>query len=571
MSEKLVMTFFLLTVGTLMLSQQFVNKSYTDLRKKYENLKKEDETALPSVHAFILKARRDKNAEKLYLGYKDAVFYVKDPHAKLAYADSTISVALASKNNELISDAYLGKGIIYYFNFRKFQKASDWYLKAHQYSLKTDDEYLKKKIIYHLGVVNSYLGYYRKALQLFNQSIQFYEQQSKNTVDKNLNYNYSRGYLNSLHQMVICHRNLNEDSKADSLLMVGLSITKNRSEYILENAYFLKCNGIMYYKNKKYNDALYYLKKALPIINEKKDFTWAAVIHSYLGNIYMKTGEEKRGVAELKKVDSIYQQHQFILPEATGSYIDLIDYYKKNGNEQEQLRYTNQLLKANEGIRTDFTYLAAKIYEDFEIAGLIKDKNNLEQSISKQQIFAGLILVLFAIVINRMIYRYRQREKDLKRRYDELIIRLKPVKLDEGLNVERPQRSSKNRVDLPDNVVEKLRKKIESFEAKNQYLEPGITAAKLAESFKTNATYLSAYIREFKGVNFSTYITHLRINYITHKLNSDKDYPKYTIKALTESCGIASRNNFTDHFKRINGISVADFIKIKLKDNEKEQ
>ena len=112
---------------------------------------------------------------------------------------------------------------------------------------------------------------------------------------------------------------------------------------------------------------------------------------------------------------------------------------------------------------------------------------------------------------------------------------------------------------------------LHNFEDKKQFLEAGITAVKLAERFKTNPTYLSAFIRESKGLNFSNYITQLRIEYITHKLNSDKEYPKYTIQALAEMCGIASRNNFTEHFKRINGIGVADFIKMKLKDNAREQ
>ncbi|WP_409991384.1 helix-turn-helix domain-containing protein [Chryseobacterium sp. Leaf405] len=125
--------------------------------------------------------------------------------------------------------------------------------------------------------------------------------------------------------------------------------------------------------------------------------------------------------------------------------------------------------------------------------------------------------------------------------------------------------------ELPDELVENLTLKVQNFEDKKQFLEAGMTAAKLAARFKTNPTYLSTFIHERKGLNFSTYITQLRIEYITQQLNSDKDYLKYTIQALAEMCGIASRNNFTDHFKRINGIGVGDFIKMKLKDNEREQ
>lgn len=554
----------------MLLSQNTVTISYADIRKKYENLEKEDKNALPYVNAFIEKAKKENNLEKLCLGYKDAVYYTKDAGVKLSYADSTIAAAFKSGKDELISDAYLGKGIIYYFNFRKFQLASDEYVKAHQYAVKTDDEYLKKKIIYHLGVVKSYLGYYDNALQLFNQSIVFNESKSKDEVNANLSYNYCRGYLNSLHQMIICHRNLNQNAKADSLLMVGLAATKNKSEFTLEHAYFLKCAGIIYYKNKKYSDALYYLKKALPVLNQKNDFTWASVIHFYLGNIYLKHGDNKKGILELKKVDSIYNKHQFILPEATESYRSLINYYKSNKNEKEQLYYTNQLLKVNEGIRKDFAYLAEKIYEDFEIAGLVREKYTLEKSLGRRNILVTFAIAFSAISIIMLIWRY-VRERDLKKRYDDLQRKLNGIKEPMQILEEKQLSSAKAKSDLPDELVEKLKLKVQNFEDKKQFLEAGITAVKLAERFRTNQTYLSAFIHESKGLNFSSYITQLRIEYITHKLNSDKDYPKYTVQALAEMCGIASRNNFTDHFKRINGIGVGDFIKMKLKDNEREQ
>lgn len=565
MSERTILTFFLLITGVMLLSQKNVSPSYAELRKKYENLEKEDTAALPYVSNFIQKAKKENNFEKLCLGYKDAVFFTTDAQVKLSYADSTIAAAFKSKKNELISDAFLGKGIIYYFNFRKFQLASDEYVKAHQYAVKTDDEYLQKKIIYHLGVVKSYLGYYSKALQLFNQSIEFNENKAKNETNANLRFNYCRGYLNSLHQMVICHRNLNQNAKADSLLDVGLSATKNKSEFTLERAYFLKCTGIIFYKNNQYSDALYYLKKALPVIEQKNDFTWAAVIHFYLGNIYLKHGDVRKGIMEFKKVDSIYNKHQFLLPEASDSYRSLIRYYKNRQNEKEQLYYTDQLLEVNEGIRRDFSYLAEKIYEDFEIAGLVKEKHQLEKSITLQKMTILLVFILSSGLILFLIRRYRKREQNLKQKYAELILRLNIAQKPEEV-LPQPQAPSRNKNELPGDLVRRLKIKIQYFEDHHQFLEAGLTVVKLADRFKTNPNYLSAFIHDYKGAHFSIYLMNLRISYITNKLNSDPNYLKFTVKALSQMCGIASRNNFATHFKSVNGIGVSDFIKMKRKD-----
>jgi AraC-like DNA-binding protein len=234
------------------------------------------------------------------------------------------------------------------------------------------------------------------------------------------------------------------------------------------------------------------------------------------------------------------------------------------------LYYTNQLLKVNEGIRKDFAYLAEKIYEDFEIAELVKDKYTLEKSLGRQHILVTFAIVLSGILIIVLIWR-SVRERDLRKRYADLQKKLSAIK--QPIQVLEEKRIDYIRIksELPDELVEKLTLKLQNFEDKKLFLEPGITAAKLADRFKTNATYLSTFIHESKALNFSSYITQLRIEYITEKLNSDRDYPKYTVQALAEMCGIASRNNFRDHFKRINGIGVGDFIKMKLKDNERDR
>lgn len=90
----------------------------------------------------------------------------------------------------------------------------------------------------------------------------------------------------------------------------------------------------------------------------------------------------------------------------------------------------------------------------------------------------------------------------------------------------------------------------------------------MAAQFNTNTTYLSTFINESKGVNFKNYLNNLRIDYITNLMNTDKNYLKYTIEALAEKCGIASRQNFSDLFYEINGMRPTDFIK-KKKEEQK--
>ncbi|WP_228373937.1 helix-turn-helix domain-containing protein [Epilithonimonas tenax] len=77
----------------------------------------------------------------------------------------------------------------------------------------------------------------------------------------------------------------------------------------------------------------------------------------------------------------------------------------------------------------------------------------------------------------------------------------------------------------------------------------------------TNKYYLSQYINDVKGINFSKYLSTLRINYITRLMYENPYYLQIKVQGLADECGIASRQNFSDLFQEINGIRPTDFIK----------
>ncbi|WP_449399369.1 hypothetical protein [Chryseobacterium wanjuense] len=112
--------------------------------------------------------------------------------------------------------AYIEKGVVYYYHYKKYQKALNEYLAAYEYSKNTNNEFLKYQNLYHIGVVKSYLGYYEEAAQLFKQCIDYYSLKSKSSLHPNEIFNNKKGYLNSLHQLIICYRNLGKTKEADS-------------------------------------------------------------------------------------------------------------------------------------------------------------------------------------------------------------------------------------------------------------------------------------------------------------------------------------------------------------------
>ncbi|WP_275141389.1 AraC family transcriptional regulator [Elizabethkingia meningoseptica] len=539
------------------------------MREKYVSLEENNEKALNSVHVFITKAKKEKNYNKLVQGYEDAVYYSATNKKKLIYADSSIIAAKESQNNDLISRSYLGKGIIYYYNLKNYKSALDEYLKAYEYSKKGYTNYQKYKIIYHLGVVKNYLGYYNDALGLFNECIDYFEPKTSGNYHPNEIFNNSKGYLNSLHLAAVCYSHLGDYKKADSLTNKGLNFINNDkiNEFAQEKSYLLKNKGISEYQKGEFAKAIQTFNEAIPVLEKNNDFAWASVSDFYIGKSYLGQKQETEAMKQFKKVDSIFQKHDFILPELRENYELLINYYRKHEDPKQELYYTKVLLKADGVLTRDFTYLSSRIHREYDTQNLMDIQTRLE---SQNKWGLGMIILL-CVIVSVLVYnvwKYYQNEKKIRLKYKALEENLQHHLENAAPAVPYENISSQSKSTMSEDVYKDLQEKLENFEKEKQFIEKGITLNKLAVSFDTNSTYLSQFINETKGINFNKYLGILRINYITQLMYEKEKYLNYTIQSLSEECGIASRQNFSDLFQEINGLRPTDFVKKRKKDLE---
>ncbi|MEN2436672.1 AraC family transcriptional regulator [Weeksellaceae bacterium A-14] len=535
-------------------------KSYTELRKQYEEMPENDQRAIPFIWVYLKKAKKENNFKKIYQGYQDAAFYTKEKTVKLKYADSCVNYALKSNEDELISNAYLEKGVIYYFFYKKYQPALNEYLKAYEYSNKIKDDFLKYRIIYHLGVVKSYLGYYNDALKLFEESKSHFKSLANANIHPNLVYNNQKGYLNSLHQQIICYRQLGNYRKSDSLIQVGLSSLPTSREYSLERSYFIKCLGISEFKKRKYPEAIAHLRLALPEIKKINDFNWTSVIYYYIGQSYEKVGKEDLAISYFVKVDSTFQKEKFIVPELRSNYESLINYYNKIKDPEKELHYTKQLLNVDNMINKDFQYLSDKIHKEYDTKALLEKQQQLENKNSVGSISLKIAIVLIFIMAITIYYR-NKKEKMIQCKYAELEKRIIEHEKLLTTTTSAPCTVKENRIEVPDMVLNDILQKLDDFERKKEFTKKGLTQQELAKIFSTNTAYLSQIINEYKGKKFNSYLNELRICYITDLLYHNPKFLDYTIEALSKECGITSRHHFSELFQEINDIRPTDFIK----------
>jgi len=544
-------------------------KSYDDYRKKYDVYGEDDQRALPSLNLYINKAKREKDYPELFQGYRDAVFYSKSWSKKLSYADSCLDAAYKSSNDDRIATAYVLKGSIYYANYKKYKPALDEYLMAYKYSKDSYDLYLKNKVAYHLGVVKNYLGYNEEALELFKNCITHFETEANNPNRHPAQiFNNQKGYLNSLHQMIVCYRNLKDYKKADSLIEIGLLKTFNNKDFSLERSYFLKCKGISEYNNNKYQSSIGFLQESLGLI--KDDFAWMSFDYFYMGKSYMALNKEELAISNFKKIDSIFNKHEFILPELRENYEILINHYRNKKDAENQLYYTTQLLKADSIISRDFAYLSLKIHREYDTNSLIEEKGRLETA----NTWGGFLIVLLGITATVLTYILVKRKKKEKLKLDRYHLLEEKLRTNSysvpnvpvNATTSAPEEPDDKKTQITETIKKDLLKKLQIFEDKKQFNQKGLTIHKLAIQFETNSNYLSHVINEQKGMNFNRYLGDLRIRYITYLLYEKPIYLNYTIDSLAKECGIASRQNFSDLFFEINGIRPTDFIKNRKKE-----
>lgn len=113
---------------------------------------------------------------------------------------------------------------------------------------------------------------------------------------------------------------------------------------------------------------------------------------------------------------------------------------------------------------------------------------------------------------------------------------------------------------LSKKTKKELLKKLEAFEASNQFLDKNMSLSTLVGELNTNAKYLRPILKFEKHTDYNSYINELRIKYIVEKLKTNPEYLNYKISYLAEESGFSSHSKFSASFKNITGLCPSKFI-----------
>lgn len=115
-------------------------------------------------------------------------------------------------------------------------------------------------------------------------------------------------------------------------------------------------------------------------------------------------------------------------------------------------------------------------------------------------------------------------------------------------------------LDIPEDTIVLVLKKLEKFEMDKKFLGKDLRLATVAISLNTNSKYLYRILSHYKGKRFVEFINDLKIDFIVTLLKQDRMTRNYTNAALAEEAGFTSTQQFVNAFKTRTGMPVNFFI-----------
>jgi AraC-like DNA-binding protein len=113
---------------------------------------------------------------------------------------------------------------------------------------------------------------------------------------------------------------------------------------------------------------------------------------------------------------------------------------------------------------------------------------------------------------------------------------------------------------LNDEDKEKIKKSIlRYFEKKEVYLNPDLNMDLLSKALKIPKYQLTEVLNTSIGKNFFQFVNAYRVEEVKKMLVDPKNL--YSIEAIGYECGFSSKSSFYKEFKRITGMTPAEYKK----------
>ncbi|WP_109302181.1 helix-turn-helix domain-containing protein [Aquimarina sp. AU474] len=531
-------------------SDSLLTKEYTYLKKKIFKNAKDSSKAIVYTQSYLFKAKKDIDTIKIVNGFYYMSGITKDKEITEKYIDSMILYSKNLKTKNYPALAYYNKGKIEY-NKGHFKNALDLYLKTNEKAEELDNTtlfYASKKSI---GILKSRIGEHQNALIELKECYQHYSKLKKSKPTTYLSTLSALSGTYSLNKKLDSATILNRLGYKESM-----AFNKPDSKY-----YFTLNEGINLFYKKNFTPAKDSLSNVIEELKTNKDKANLSIAYFFYGKTLSALGKEKEAIVAHIKVDDIFQEISEIMPNNRENYEILINYYKKLGDKDNQLKYIKRLITVDSVLHTNYRYLMKAVVQNYDTPRLLSEKQKIIDNLETGKKTSRTIIIILAIISFLLLFLWlinRDRQKQYKRRFEELYHKQDSHK---NQNTQPVSLKEKTKLAIPEESIKEILNQLTVFEDELGFIQPDLSINFLAKKFGTNSKYLSKIINTYKKKSFNHYINNLRIDQSIVKLKTDSKFRNYTIKAIAQEMGFNTTDAFSKAFYKQNGIHPSYFIK----------
>ncbi|WP_430408581.1 helix-turn-helix domain-containing protein [Kordia sp.] len=533
------------------LSQEFTipdsltNRSYLGLQNNIYSSLEKNSINKANLYAKTYLSKAINEGDSLYIaeGYLYLSSTVNDLELQNIYLDKSINYSKNLNGWLVPCMAYSIKGGLH-DDKREYKKSLDFYLLAHEAAKKGGNINL-------MYLMKSNIGLYKSQIRDFTGALEY----TRDVWNHIKQLDSTPYYYSVIYDLSYIHSHLKNIDSAKFYNQLGFIKSKETKTDYYENE-FIFLNGVNNFFNSSYEKAIPYFKRSLNQFNKENDTLNIVSSYYFLGASYDKLTKREEAMRYFMKMDSILIKTDILIPFCRKGYKYLIDYHKINKNSEKELFYTNRLLRMDSVINVNYKILSKTIYDEFETPILLKNRDILINKLKEKDktnisYIYILSIIIFSISIG-LIYNYFKRKRD-NLKFQELLNQVQsPKKNNEVI--------SKESIDLGEELVNTILKKLKQFEEKEKFLSPNISLVYTSKKLRTNSRYLSKVVNYFHQKTFTNYINDLRIDYVIHKLKMDESFRKYSIDAIGKEIGFKTGRAFSNVFKKKTGLYPSYFI-----------
>lgn len=522
--------------------------SYRQLGDRFYASQSDSAKAIAYASAYIKKSQSMKDTLNMATGYFLLSDITKNSKHFVNYWNNIIDSLKDKENKRFPAISYLELGDFYY-NRGEYSLALRNYINSERSTQRNYNDSLMFIVTHRMGLIKAANGDKKTAIKLFKKVYDYYNSKSSK---ENSSYDFYSLSLN-LSSLYLQDKKYDSAKYFNNKAINLIAIIKDSSML----GYPTFFNGKIEYLNKNYNKAIIELKKSIPFLKLDQNITSISNCFYYLQKSFLEIGDKKTALSYALKIDSLFQKHKYFYSSQKPAYKSLIEYYRKQNNNQKELEYINKYLAVDSVLTARAIKVNKNLTDNYDIPKLLEERKVLlgklehKLSNSKQWLIGlgtGSLFLIFILVSQA------RKKKMYQQRFLELLNKEK----DSQNHME--ESAIQYETNLPEDVVADILTRLELFENKQDFLSNKITLPNLAKTFHTNSNYLSKVINHHKKQSYSNYINKLRINYAVERLKTDMVFRKYTLKAIGEEIGFKNTDSFTNAFYKFTGIKASYFI-----------